>query len=376
MKLVILGNIAPSLVRFRGALIRAAIEHGAQVVGCAPDNEEWRSAGVADILADWGARFRSVQIDRAGMNPTADLLTIATIFRLLRSEQPDVFLPYTMKPVIFGSLAARLTHVPRVVPLITGLGYVFSEGPEFRRKLARKVVLSLLRLSLADAACIIFQNRDDLLFFQANRLISQGTDTMVVAGSGVDLSEFQFAPPVVSPVTFILISRLIRDKGVAEFAAALKILRERYSVQGTLVGPIDPNPAGISLAEIQGWADSGVLNYVGGVADVRPYLRASSVFVLPTWYREGVPRTIIEALAMGRPVITTDTPGCRDTVIPGQNGFFVIPRDISSLSEAMEKFIVSPDTIATMGAHSRALAESKFDVRKVNIDILRALMLD
>ncbi|WP_245563406.1 glycosyltransferase family 4 protein [Thermus antranikianii] len=218
-------------------------------------------------------------------------------------------------------------------------------------------------------------NPDDL-----NEFVSQGLvrkeKAVLLGGIGVPLEEWPPAPPHLEPVTFTLIARLLREKGVREFAEAARRIKGNYpEVRFLLIGPLDTNPGAIRESEVRSWVEEGLLEWVPWTEDVRPYLRQTSVYVLPS-YREGVPRSTQEAMAMARPVITTDAPGCRETVVPGVNGFLVPPRDAQVLAEAMERFIHEPDLIVRMGQESRRLAEERFDARKVNERFLKELGIE
>jgi glycosyltransferase involved in cell wall biosynthesis len=272
---------------------------------------------------------------------------------------------YTAKPVIWGMIAARLSTVPVRVALITGLGFAFTDRDHsgLSRGLAR-VVRWLYWFSLRFATTVIFQNPDDKAEFVRLRVITPAQKLCVVDGSGVDTEWFRPAP-LPGAATFLLIARLLADKGVREYAEAARVVRMQHpSARFRLVGWFDENPSAISRAEVEAWVARGDIEYVGALEDVRPAIAAAAVYVLPS-YREGTPRTVLEAMAMARPIITTDTPGCRETVRCGVNGFLVPPRNVPALAEAMLRFITDPSLAARMGAQSRAIAEQRYDARRV-----------
>lgn len=216
---------------------------------------------------------------------------------------------------------------------------------------------------------IIFQNQDDQALFRRLRLVSRGRETHVINGSGVDLDRFS-PMPVPEGASFLMIARLLKDKGIREFAEAAERLKARHpEIPITLVGDFDPSPDSLSREALDELIRCGI-DYKGHLADVRPAIAASSVYVLPS-YREGTPRSVLEAMAMGRAIITTDAPGCRETVRPGENGFLVRPRDAGSLYEAMMRFVDEPAFARRMGEASRKLAEAKYDVKQVNANLLR-----
>ncbi len=222
---------------------------------------------------------------------------------------------------------------------------------------------------------VLFQNPDDRKALLSSGLISPKTSTVIVNGSGVDVARFAPAALPDQPITFLLIARLLREKGISEYARAAAIIKSRHlDAQFVLIGPLEPHLDAIKEADIRGWVDEGTLTWGGAVSDVRPHIAASSVYVLPS-YHEGTPRTVLEAMAMGRPIITTDAPGCRETVIEGQNGFLVPVRNVDKLADAMERFINNPSLLGVMGQHSRKIAETKYDVHLVNEVMLQAMGL-
>ncbi len=368
-RVAIISPYAPSIVSFRGALIEDLLRHSCSVHVLAPDYDVETRAAVAAL----GATPVDYSLERTGINPLSDLRTMWQLWRLLRRWKPDIVLAYTIKPVIYGTLAAWMARVPRRVALIAGLGYTFTETTSsLRVKLLRTVVKNLYRTALRFAHSVLFFNPDDLDEFIRGRIVSH-TKTILLGGSGVDLGEWQYTPPVLHPITFTLAARLLREKGVVEFAEAARAIKQRYpETRFLLLGKVDTNPGALPEATVRQWAQEGILEWFGHVPDVRPYFAQTSVYVLPS-YREGVPRSTQEAMAMARPVITTDAPGCRETVLDGTNGFLVPPRDVDALVRAMERFIQQPELIATMGQASRQLAEERFDVRKVNQKMLHVL---
>ena len=307
------------------------------------------------------------------MNPLRDIRAACALVALFHEVRPDVVLSYTIKPVIYGSLAARWTGVPAIYSMITGVGYAFSvQG--VKGYLVSNLVRFLYKLSLNSNRKVFFQNPDDRNLFQEFDLLRDADQAVLVNGSGVDVGHFQQAafPAMTS---FLLIARLLRDKGVIEFVQAARVIKEQYpEVIFRLVGWIDQSPMAISENDLKQWAEEGVIEYMGKLDDVRPAIANTTVYVLPS-YREGTPRTVLEAMAMGRPIITTDAPGCRETVQEGLNGFLVLPRDSAALVSAMKRFIMQPHLTRSMGMESRRLAMEKYDVRMVNGVILNSMGL-
>jgi glycosyltransferase involved in cell wall biosynthesis len=369
-RVIVIGGLADSLINFRGTLLRRLVAEGHHVTACAPDAAD----GVRRQLAALGVAYRHVPIQRAGMNPMRDVTTLRALAALYREVRPDLVLTYTIKPVIYGSLAARLTGVPRVCSIITGLGYSFGTAT-WRQRALNPVVRSLFRLALAHNEVVFFQNPDDLRQF-VDAGLANDRQAVLVNGSGVDLEHFSVAPLPEGTPAFLLATRLLWEKGVGEYVEAARRLKARYpTARFRLLGPLDPNPAAVSRAQVDAWSDEGVIEYLGSANDVRPAIADASVFVLPSAYREGTPRAVLEAMAMGRAVITTDAPGCRETVTRGENGFLVPMRDSAALADAMERFLGDPGLVAPMGARSRAIAEEKYDVHLVNRVMMRAMGL-
>lgn len=362
MKLSIIGNQAFSLINFRGALIEDLVGRGHRVYALAPDI----GPEAAQALVGLGAVPIEIDMARTSANPVADLRTLLSLRKALGRIKPDVSLTYAAKPNIYGTLAAWLSGVPRRFAMIEGLGYIFIVRPNeaMSKRLLRNVVITLFRFALRKVEKVFFLNPDDIADFAALGLV-RPDQAINIGGIGVDLLVWQPAPPVVEPVTFIFVGRLLKDKGVLDFVAAAKEIKSVHpAARFLLVGDIDENPESVTTDDVETWVEAGLLEWSGHVP-VAPWLERSSVFVLPS-YREGVPRSTQEAMAMARPVITTNSVGCRETVVDGLNGFLVPSRDPQALSQAMQKFIEMPDLIVTMGAESRKLAEARFDVRKVN----------
>ncbi|WP_421921674.1 glycosyltransferase family 4 protein [Marinobacter salarius] len=373
-KVLFLGSLASSLRNFRGSLISAVREHGHSVYTAAPGlHEDTETIG---WLSERGIESYSVSLSRAGLSPLGDLTTLRQLVRLMQRVQPEYFLGYTIKPVIWGLIAAWIARVPNRAALVTGLGYAFTGEAKGKRALVQGVARALYRFALRRATLIFFQNPDDRADFQRLGLLPNNVPVVVVNGSGVDVEAFSPTPLTKKPLRFLLIARLLGDKGIREYAAAAAEIRTRHpDVEFHLVGGLDPNPDGISETEVRKWHDAGDIVWEGALLDVRPSIADSHVYVLPS-YREGTPRTVLEAMAMGRPVITTDAPGCRETVVNGENGYLVPVKSVDALVDAMLRFIEKPELIATAGARARQLVEERYDVRKVNEVMLKAMGLD
>jgi glycosyltransferase involved in cell wall biosynthesis len=309
-------------------------------------------------------------MSRSGSNPLRVFGVIVELRALLLRHRPDLCLSYFIKPVIYGTIAARLAGVPRRYGLIEGLGFAFTEGSKQngRRRLLQGVISALMRAAGKQLDRMVFLNQDDVGEFVDRKLIDP--DKAALLGAiGLDLDDWPQTPFPPEPVTFLLAARLLQDKGIREYVAAARLLRPQYpKTRFLLLGGLDDNPAAIARQEVEGWVKEGLIEWPGHVA-VKPWMAQSHVYVLPS-YREGVPRSTQEAMAFGRPVITTDAPGCRETVDEGVNGYLVPPRDPAALAEAMRHFRDAPDLIARLGQESRRLAEERFDVHRQNTRLL------
>lgn len=368
-KIVIISHYSPSLINFRGDLIRAMVELGHEVICLGPE------AGFEQPLQELGADYRQIPLHRTGLNPLKDVKTLFSLRKVLKEIKPDIVFSYTVKPIVYGSIAAHMAGVRQMYAMITGLGYVFI-GQTFKQRLLTQIVAFLYRRGLKYNQVVFFQNPDDLHLFVSKSIVPKTAKPVLVNGSGVNIEKFAFAPPKLSPVTFLLIARLIKDKGILEYVESARLLKQKYpDARFQLLGPLDINPTAITQEQLEQWTKEGIIEYLGKTNDVRPYIADASVFVLPSFYREGTPRSVLEAMSMGRPIITTDAPGCRETVIDGKNGFLVPVKDVDALKSAMEKFIQKPDLISQMGKQSRIIAEEKYDVRKVNRAILQEMGL-
>lgn len=367
--ILVLGSYAPSLINFRGPLLAALVKEGWKVTASAPEIDyELRAR-----LEATGVAAVETPLARTGTNPLADLAYFRSLIDLFRRERPTVLLAYTAKPVIWGTLAARAVNVPRAVAMITGLGYAFTqpEQPDWKHSITQLAASALYKISLPRADYVLFQNSDDRELFQSLGFAPPPDRVGLIAGSGVDLDHYAPSSPPAAP-SFLVLARLLKAKGVREYFAAVRSLKRKYpGVDFRLGGAIDPGPDAITTSELDAAIEDG-MTYLGPLEDVRPALAAAAVFVLPS-YREGTPRSVLEALATGRAVVTTDAPGCRETVVDGVNGLLVPPRDASALEAAMERLITDPAMIAAMGRKSLELARSKYDVHTVNAQIITAL---
>ncbi len=379
MKFLLVASYLPSVLNFRGKLLEAISKKDIQVYILSPDLDLFTNE--VNQLRGLGYSVNEIPMQRTGTNPLSDMKTLWAVYNCIRKIKPDYVLSYTIKPVIYGTLAAKLAKVPHRFALITGLGYAFQNVEQgSNRSFFQKLVHGLYQYALFHSHKVFFQNPDDQQLFRELNLIDHNKPTVVVNGSGVNVQDFSLVAPPKNDSgeikqSFLLIARLLADKGVREYAEAAKQIKQTYpEAEFHLVGWIDENPAAIAQEELDEWIADGRLNYWGKLADVRPAIAASSIYVLPS-YREGTPRTVLEAMAMGRAVITTNAPGCKETVIHGETGFLIEVKSSESLVKAMQQFILDPSLIEKMGKRSREIALNKYDVDAVNKHMLSEMGL-
>lgn len=363
MKIIISLNTAWNLLNFRAGLIRALVARGHEVVAVAPDD------AYAASLPELGCRFVALPMDNRGTHPGRDLLLWWRFLRLFRRERPDIYLGYTVKPNVFGSLAAHLLGIP-VINNIAGLGAVFiNDG------WVTKVVRALYRLALKRSVKVFFQNGDDRRLFVDGGLVDAGL-TELLPGSGIDL--VRFSPRLAQRdgcFRFLLIARMLWDKGVGEYVRAAELLRQRWpNTEFCLLGFVDVlNPAAISRAQMEAWVAQGSIVYLGVSDDVRDQIANADCIVLPS-YREGTPRTLLEAAAMAKPIVATDAVGCREVVDDGSNGFLCRVRDADDLAEKMARMLsLTERQRREMGVRGRQKMEAEFDEQRVIAKYLRAI---
>ncbi|MDB5670716.1 MAG: glycosyltransferase family 1 protein [Alphaproteobacteria bacterium] len=348
-------NASWNIVNFRKGLIAGLQRHGFRVVALAPPD------AYSERFAELGVDYVPIEMDKKGVSPARDLLLLWRYYRILRELRPDIFLGYTAKPNVYGSLAAQALGI-KVINNVSGLGTAF-----IRQGLLTAIVSRLYRLAFRRSATIFFQNQEDLDLFVGKRLV-RAAAARLLPGSGIDIS--RFVPPVRGqerPFTFLLIARLLWDKGVGEYVEAARMVRaELPDARFQLLGFLDvENRTAVPRSEVEAWVAEGVIDYLGVSDDVRPNIAAADCVVLPS-YREGLPRTLLEAAAMAKPLIATDAPGCRQVVREGVNGHLCAVRDSRSLADAMLRMARAPAAdISRMGEAARRIAEDEYDERIV-----------
>jgi len=368
-KIAVLQALDSTVLAFRGHLLQEMVARGHEVAVYLPS----AAPRVAEALRAMGMTCLEIGWSRQGISPADDVMSLNRLRRAFHATDVDLVFACSAKPVIHGSLAARLVGITDIFSMVEGLGYTFSSA-DLRARCVHPLVTRLYRISLSLNRKVFFLNPDDRELFCDMRLVRGREQCVLLNGIGVDLAAFQPTSLPARPAV-LMIARLLKDKGVREYVAAARIVRARHpDVAFRLLGIGDSHPDAIPERDLQAWVQEGLIEYLGWLDDVRPAIAAATLFVLPS-YREGTPRTTMEALAMGRPVVTTDVPGCRETVEHGSNGYLVPARDVPALAQAIERFITNPEQTARMGFASRSLAEGKFDVRAVNRLILETMAL-
>ncbi len=368
MKIVIAASSGISLIQFRGELIRAMAGRGHEVIciSCEEPSE------MEDRIRQLGAAYCQVPMSRTGTAPLEDLRTIRAFYRTLKALSPDVFFAYMSKPVAYGGMAAKRLKIPHMFVLVSGLEIAFySKG--LKNALVRFVLKTLFRNTHRACERVFFQNPDDLAVFLQTGVVS-AAQSVVVNGSGVDMNRFARKPLPQAPVV-LMVARLVWSKGIREYLRAAAIVRRQNpAVRFLLVGGLDSNPESLRAEELEENIQNSVIEYCGHCEDVRPYLEQCSVFVLPS-YHEGTPRCVLEAMAVGRPIVTTDAPGCRETVRDGDNGFLVPVGDGETLAQRILQLAKDPQLRESMAQRSYEICREKYDVKLVNAQMLKEMGL-
>ena len=366
MRVAIVINTSWNIWNFRASLVRALQAAGHEVLAIAPPD-----AYSQRLETELGCRYVPILMENKGTNPVKDAALIARFYQIYKREKPDVVLHYTIKPNIYGSLAARLAGVPSINN-VSGLGTVF-----IIQNFVSRVALGLYKFAFRFPSKVFFQNNDDRLLFLENKLV-RADITGLLPGSGVDVNKFRPAAfQRQTPFVFLMVARVLYEKGVAEYFEAARILRAANpagAVRVRLLGGLDEaGGVGVPRATFEGWLTGGEIEYLGHSDDVAAHLHAADCVVLPS-YREGTPKTLLEAAACGKPIVTTDVPGCRDTVEDGRTGYLCRVRSGEDLAAKMQQVLSLPvDKLLEMGRASRHLAETKFDEQLVLNQYLAAV---
>ena len=372
MKCVILGNQAKSVGNFWSVLIRHMRQAGYETVCCVPPGDTESEKRLTSL----GVRICRYSLERKGLNPIKDIKTFLELQRIFAQEKPEYVFASTIKPVIYGCLAARRTGVAHTYATITGLGYAF-EADSLPKKAVYWISCTLYKLALSRVEGIFFQNRDDIDVFKSSGILAPDARILTARGTGVDTERFARAPlpdytgnRLTGPPVFLMIARLLEAKGLREFAEAAATVKKKHpAAKFQVLGAQEQGPGAVPMEQILAWQHEGILEYLGETSDVRPYIAASHALVLPSW-REGTPTSIMEGMSMGRAAVVSDAPGCREVVEDGVNGVLVPAKDGRALAGALEGLINSPERLGKMGRAGREKAEREFDADIVAEKIL------
>lgn len=365
MHILIMNNQARALVNFWLPLLRALKAKGHILTCIVPEDSSLEAAEAVEILRQWGG-VQFYPLDRKGLNPLNDFQTFLALYRLFKAGNYDYLYASTIKPVIYGLPAAALAGIAGRAAMITGLGYMF-EATSWGKKILTVLASILYRFALSCAQVVFFQNADDLATFRKWHCLPSSLKAVLTKGTGVDTDKFSLAPlaePLADNLRFLLVGRLLQAKGLFEYIAAIRLLKTKYpAVEFQILGPAEQGLGAVPLAQVEAWQAEGLITYLGSTSDVRPYIAAASAVVLPSW-REGLPVSLMEAMSMGRAVVATQVPGCKDVVISGVTGFLVPLYDIAALAGAMEQLILEPELLRQMGQQGRELAETQLNAKK------------
>ncbi len=348
--ILLTGNTAWGMFNFRESLMKLLIQKGHIVTVVAPPDEKFEKK-----IVETGCRFIPVKIDSKGTNPLSDLLLIKKYYSIYKKLRPDFIFQYTIKPNIYGTIASWFASIPSVA-VVTGLGYTFINN-----NIVSRIAIMLYRLAFTISKQVWFLNEEDRLIFTDNHIVNK-EKTFILKGEGINLEKFSGSHIKTSGLSFLLASRMLWDKGIGEFYEAARILKTNHAeVQFNLLGPHGVhNPKAISENQINQWHEEGIINYLGETDDIKPYINAATAVVLPS-YREGISRVLLEAAAMGKPIITTDCVGCRDVIIDNVTGFLCETKNPVSLAAAMLKLIsLQKEQIEFMGKKGREFVQEEF----------------
>ena len=374
-KIALIGTTGASFYGFRADLIKQLVLEGHLVYALTSEYTDQ----CLEKIRQLGAEPVTYQLSRGGLNPFSDIASYLQLKRILKKLKPDIVFSYFAKPVIYGSIAAKAAKVPFVIGMLEGLGYTFTEQPEgqsIKTKLIKSVQVMLYRFAFPCLDKMIFLNPDDQQDLMGVHGL-QVPEVHILGGIGLHLEQYSYAEPSVDPVKFLFIGRLLKEKGVFELIEAMRLVKVKYpQAKLTILAAIDhQNMGALKQETLDQLITENLFEYPGFVTNVQDWITESSVFILPS-YREGVPRSTQEAMAIGRPIITTDVPGCRETVIDGINGFLVAKWDPEALAEKMCYFIENTEQVNIMGLESYKIAQEKFDVNKANKKLFEIMGLN
>ena len=359
MKIMVVSPKNKTVFNFRGDLIRDMIDKGHEVIVIGP-NQDY----VEDVLALGVSEFIEVKLVKDNTSILGDLEYLKKLISVFQEKKPDLVFGYTIKPVIYGSMAAKLAGVPHIYAMVTGLGRVYASGG-MKAKIVRLITKMLYKMAFLCCNRVIFQNGDDIAELVSKHYLP-AQKTVQVNGSGVNMERFQRTALPGQPV-FLMVSRVIREKGVMEYCQAARAVKKSCpDARFILLGGLDASIGALKMEDIQPYIDDGSIEFPGEVKDPVAFYQKCSVFVLPSYYREGLPRTLLEAMSCGRAIITTDWPGCREPVEDGANGYKIPVRDAAALAQRMEILASNPELTQKMGAAAYETCRQKYEVSMIN----------
>lgn len=365
MKFILISPRSRSVYDFRGDMIKEIISRGHEVIVTGPDEE------YLDKIKELGVRYKIIPFENSKVNVFKDMKYIYHLYKFLKKEKPDITLGYALKPVIFGGIAAKLAGVEKIYSLIAGAGRIYSSD-SLKVSIIRGIIGGLFKISFKCCNMVIFQNTDDLNEFVERRYLEK-EKTAHVNGSGVDMERFKAVILPQEPV-FLMISRLIKEKGIFEYLNAARLVKKEYpEAKFVLLGGYETSIGSIKPEELEPYINEGTIEYPGVVRNVIPILQKARFFVLPTYYREGLPRTILEAMSMGKPIITTDWNGCRDAVKDGVNGLLITPKSTKELADKMKYILNHPNEAFMMSENSLRLCKKRYSVDLINKQMLKVM---
>ena len=365
-KIMVIAPKAKSIMNFRGDLIKEFIKKGYEVIVVCPEygqEENLKRIGVKEVLV--------IKMNKTSTNILSNIQYYNELKRTIKMEKPDKIFAYTIKPVIFGCLAAKKCKVKDIYPMLPGIGMVYLKN-DIKTKIIRTICGIAYKKAFKNAKKVIFQNSDDKLEFLRRKYLKE-EKCEVVDGSGVNLERFS-RNPLPKDNVFVMVSRILKEKGVIEYCKAAEIVKKKYpDARFLYLGGEDNTHNSLKLKDIEEYTSKNIIEYCGTTDDVPDFLKQVTVVVLPSYYREGIPRTLLEALAMGRPIITTNSVGCKETVKDGKNGFLVPIKDINALADKMIYMIEHRDKLEKMSDASYEYCKERFDVNIINRRMLEIM---
>lgn len=374
-KIALIGTTGASFYGFRADLIKKLVSEKHHVYAFTSEYH----ASCLDKIRALGATPITYRLSRGGLNPFADLISLIQLTKKIKQVNPDIVFSYMAKPLIYGSIAAQFARVPYIIGMLEGLGYTFTDQPDgqsIKTKIIRNIQILLYKWAFPCLDEMIFLNPDDKKDLMDRYQLSV-PKTHILGGIGIDLAQFPYTEVQNKVVNFLFIGRLLKEKGIFEFIEAIRLVKQKYPFASfTILGAIDhANLGALTQENLESLIQENLFEYPGHVTNIQDWITNTSVFILPS-YREGVPRSTQEAMAIGRPVITTDVPGCRETVVDGVNGFLVPKWNVQVLADKMCYFIEHPEQVNIMGRQSYRIAQEKFDVNKVNQKLFEIMGLN